>query len=79
MIKTCASFFAGVGGIDIGFEKAGFQTVFANEIDKHATKTFNTNFKSTQLLTCDIKELNEEQDIPDFDMMLAGFPCQAFS
>lgn len=75
----CASFFAGVGGIDKGFELAGFETIYANEIDKHASKTFNVNFSSVKLDICDIRELDENVDIPDFNIMLAGFPCQAFS
>ena len=39
-----ASFFAGVGGIDLGFEKAGFHVVWANEIDRDASKTYSLNF-----------------------------------
>lgn len=75
----CASFFAGVGGIDKGFELAGFETIYANEMDKYAAKTFASNFPNVQLDICDIKDLDEKQDIPDFDIMLGGFPCQAFS
>ncbi len=74
----CASFFSGVGGIDKGFENTGFfETIYANEIDEYPIKTFEANFDIT--VDCkDIKEVNEN-DIPDFDVMLAGFPCQAFS
>lgn len=79
MSLTCASFFAGVGGIDKGFEMAGFRTIYANEFDKNAALTFAKNFPDVHLDICDIRELNESQDIPDFDIMLAGFPCQAFS
>lgn len=78
MKNKCASFFAGVGGIDKGFENAGFETVFANEIDKFAAQTFGANFPNVKLCLGDIKELDEKH-IPDFDIMLAGFPCQAFS
>ena len=42
---TCASLFAGVGGIDLGFEKAGVKTVYANEFDSYAADTFEKNFK----------------------------------
>lgn len=74
----CASFFAGVGGIDIGFEQTKFfETIYANEIDKYPVKTYEHNFDI--LVDCrDINNVSVSQ-IPDFDVMLAGFPCQAFS
>lgn len=75
---TCASFFAGVGGIDQGFENTGFfETIYANEIDENACKTFETNFA----LKVDCRDVNivQANEIPKFDVMLAGFPCQAFS
>ena len=77
MLK-CASFFAGVGGIDIGFENTGkFKVIYANEIDSYPVKTYEEN--SELKVDCrDINEVKAEQ-IPDFDVMLAGFPCQAFS
>ena len=77
MLK-CASFFAGVGGIDLGFEQTGkFTTVYANEFDEYPAKTFERNFP-IKVDTRDIHEVKVEE-IPDFDVMLAGFPCQAFS
>lgn len=79
MKYTCASFFAGVGGIDKGFEMAGFETIYANEFDKNAATTFKANFPNVHLDVCDIKNLDESKDIPKFDVLLAGFPCQAFS
>ncbi|MBU3196522.1 DNA cytosine methyltransferase [Clostridium algidicarnis] len=79
MNLKCASFFAGVGGIDKGFEKAGFETIYANEMDKNASITYKANYKNVHLDVCDIRDLNEKKDIPAFDIMLAGFPCQAFS
>lgn len=71
-----ASFFAGVGGIDLGFQDLG-KIIYANEIDKYAVKTFESNFN----IKVDIRDINDvkNSDIPDFDIMLAGFPCQAFS
>lgn len=77
-LLTCASFFAGVGGIDKGFEMTnGFITIYANEFDKYPIKTFEKNFN----LEVDCRDINvvNENEIPDFDVMLAGFPCQAFS
>ncbi len=79
MSLKCASFFAGVGGIDKGFENAGFETIYANEFDKNAAITYKANYPNVQLDVSDICSLDEKKDIPDFDIMLAGFPCQAFS
>ncbi|PAF55088.1 DNA cytosine methyltransferase [Mycoplasmopsis agassizii] len=75
---TIASFFAGVGGIDLGFEKTGFfKTVYANEIDPYPVKTFEKNF-SLKVDDRDIKNVKAE-DIPNVDIITGGFPCQAFS
>lgn len=74
----CASFFAGVGGIDKGFELTNaFETVYANEADPYPVQTFELN--SDVKVDCrDIREVIPEQ-LPDFDVCLAGFPCQSFS
>nr|WP_237022740.1 DNA (cytosine-5-)-methyltransferase [Mycoplasma miroungigenitalium] len=71
-----ASFFAGVGGIDLGFNKY-CEIVYANEFDKNAGITYKENFQ-TEVDIRDIRTVNNKE-IPDFDVMLAGFPCQAFS
>ena len=71
------SFFAGVGGIDAGFEKAGFDVIWANEFDKYAAATYKMNFDN-KLIVDDIRNVKVE-DIPNFDIMIGGFPCQAFS
>ena len=74
----CASFFAGVGGIDKGFEDTGFfETIYANEFDPYPVKTFELNFN----IKVDCQDIHNVSSkcIPDFDVMLAGFPCQAFS
>ncbi len=76
----CADFFAGIGGMRLGFQQAGKQrvkTVFANDFDLNCEKTYRANFGGDFSLG-DITELSADQ-IPDFDIMLGGFPCQAFS
>lgn len=74
----CASFFAGVGGIDMGFELTNaFDVIYANEVDTYPVRTYELNF-DIKVDHRDIREINPS-DIPDFDVCLAGFPCQAFS
>lgn len=73
-----ASFFAGVGGIDIGLEMAGaFEVIYANEIDPYPVKTYELNSK----LKVDCRDIHEvmPDDFPDVDVIAGGFPCQAFS
>ncbi len=70
--------FAGVGGIRLGFEKAGFKTVFANDFDKTCKDTYDLNFNEPKLTIEDINKLNIKE-LPEFDLVLGGFPCQAFS
>ncbi len=73
--------FAGIGGIRLGFEQAfgdEIETVFVSEIDLNAQKTYKANFKDNFEISGDITKIKEE-NIPKFDICLAGFPCQAFS
>jgi DNA (cytosine-5)-methyltransferase 1 len=70
--------FAGIGGLRLGFEKAGFNTVFSNDSDKRCKATYDLNFNSSKLVVEDIRYLEVEK-LPEFDFLLAGFPCQAFS
>lgn len=70
--------FAGIGGIDLAFQQAGFRIVWANEIDKYACRTYRMNFGDDSIVEEDIQKI-DIKDIPHFDVLVAGFPCQAFS
>jgi len=70
--------FAGIGGIRLGFEKAGFNTVFANDFDEQCKLTYDLNFPRSKLVVEDIRKIGMD-DLPEFDFLLGGFPCQAFS
>lgn len=70
--------FAGVGGIRLGFENAGFKTVFANDFESQCKDTYDLNFKDSKLIVEDIRKIGID-DLPKFDFLLGGFPCQAFS
>jgi DNA (cytosine-5)-methyltransferase 1 len=77
--------FAGIGGFHIAMEAIGGECVFASEIDRFARKTYEHNFKksnpilfSNGMFNDDIRKINPI-DLPDFDVLCAGFPCQPFS
>lgn len=73
--------FAGIGGIRLGFENAfgnELETVFVSEWDEYAQKTYKLNFEDDFEIAGDITKI-EANEIPAFDICLAGFPCQAFS
>lgn len=69
--------FGGIGGIELGFKKAGFKISWANEIDKHAAKTYRLNHKH-KLFERDLKEL-DTKEVENVEILTGGFPCQAFS
>ena len=73
---TFVDLFAGVGGTRLGFESAGGECVFTSEWDISCQKTYEANFG--ELPYGDITKIKEEE-IPDFDVLVAGFPCQPFS
>ena len=85
---TLVGLFAGVGGIELGFELAGFQTLVSNEIDEYAGETYRKNHKSPLVLG-DIKDFKKSKiaealgsrigAIPKVNVLAGGFPCQPFS
>lgn len=77
---TFIDLFAGIGGIRLGFESHGGQCVFTSEWNKFAQKTYMENFPqdSHHTFVGDITTV-DEKDVPDHDLLLAGFPCQPFS
>lgn len=72
------SLFAGMGGIDIAFEKAGAKIIWANEIDKYACISYRLNFPKSKMIEGDIQHINPI-DLEHVDIITAGFPCQSFS
>ena len=76
---SAVSLFSGAGGLDIGFEKAGFDIVFANDLDKNACLTYNSNF-SNQSICGPIEEFSDDLiNFKGVDCLFGGPPCQGFS
>ena len=69
--------FAGIGGFRIACDRLGIRTIWANDIDHNAVKVYTDNFGSGEIVEGDINQ--KKADIPDHDILLAGFPCQPFS
>jgi DNA (cytosine-5)-methyltransferase 1 len=72
------SFFSGAGGLDLGFQKAGFKIVWANEYDRTIWETYEENHKKTFLDRRSIVDI-ESGDVPDCDGIIGGPPCQSWS
>lgn len=77
MLKT-VSLFAGCGGLDLGFENAGFNIVWANDFNKKIEETYKRNHKDTELVIKSIVDLKPDE-IPDCDVIIGGPPCQSWS
>ncbi len=75
---TVIDLFAGIGGFRLGFEKAGYDVIYSNDIDKSCKITFDGYFGEGALSLKDIQKLDADE-IPDADIVTAGFPCQPFS
>lgn len=75
---TAASLFCGAGGLDMGFDQAGFKTVWANDFEPSACETFKKWNKTAEVVCGDIAKVDYSK-IPQTDIMLGGFPCQGFS
>lgn len=75
---TFIDLFAGIGGIRLGFESIGGRCVFTSEWNKFSVQTYKANFGESEMFAGDITQVHED-DVPDHDVLLAGFPCQPFS
>lgn len=73
-----ASFFSGCGGLDLGFEQAGIDVIWANDIETSVHETYQYNHPNTVLCKSDIRSLHAS-DIPDCDGFIGGPPCQSWS
>lgn len=72
------SLFTGCGGLDLGFHMSGYETVWANDLSKWACETFRKNIADV-IVEGDIEQIDPyDENIPDCDIILGGFPCQTF-
>ncbi len=76
---TFIDLFAGIGGIRRGFETWGGRCIWTSEWDKYAVQTYKANFPDQHEIWPDITTADPQKDVPDHDVLLAGFPCQPFS
>ncbi len=77
MVYRVNDFFCGAGGVGIGFQKAGFDVIWACDFDKYAVETYRKNV-SSHVIQADVKELTHA-DIPCAEVWAFGFPCQDLS
>lgn len=77
MAHTVASLFCGAGGLDIGFDMAGYRTVWANDFNRDACDTHRA-WSGAEVVCGNVANIDSDA-IPDIDVMLGGFPCQSFS
>jgi DNA (cytosine-5)-methyltransferase 1 len=75
-IKTAIDLFAGIGGIRFALEQNQLQCVYSNDYNKYSCQTYSANFGE---IHCEDLNNIPAQEIPSFDMLCAGFPCQPFS
>lgn len=75
---TFIDLFAGIGGLRLAAESIGGRCVFTSEWDEYAQKIYQENFKDNRKIAGDIQKISSD-DIPEHDLLLAGFPCQPFS
>lgn len=78
MALSFTGLFSGAGGLDLGFEMAGFKHAYSSDIDEWSVQTLQENRPDWHSTVADVMELSP-QDLPDSDVLLAGFPCQGFS
>ena len=78
MFKNIISLFSGAGGLDLGFEKAGFKTIWANEYDKEIWETYENNFPNTTMDKRSISKI-PSNEIPNTLGLIGGPPCQSWS